>query len=117
MLLVEDDPDVSTVTTSQLKRLGYKVYSVANGIEAVEALVSPTTIDFVLTDMILPGGIDGIGVIKETLRARPNIGLLCMSGYAPSQDQGVWLEAQNIKYLNKPFSRAQLGEALNKLRL
>ena len=117
MLLVEDDPDVRTVTEAHLKKLGYNVRTAANGIEAIDLLVSPTAINFVLTDLVLPDGINGITVIKEGLRARPNVGLLCMSGYTPSQDNRDWLRAQNIQILDKPFSRAELADALQHLEL
>jgi CheY-like chemotaxis protein len=70
VLLVEDDPDVRIVTAAQLKQLGYKVYAVANGMEAMDVIVSPATIDITLTDIVLPGGIDGVAIVKEAMRAR-----------------------------------------------
>jgi PAS domain S-box-containing protein len=113
VMLVEDDADVRTVTTAQLKKLGYKVCAVANGHEALDLIVSPARFDVMLTDMVLPAGIDGITVIKETMRVRPKIGVLCMTGYAPTQKDLKWLKVQNIACMNKPFSMAQLSEALD----
>lgn len=113
VMLVEDDVDVRTVTAAQLKTLGYRVYAVANGHEALDLIVSPARFDVVLTDMVLPAGIDGITVIKETMRVRPKIGVLCMTGYAPTQKDLKWLKVQNIACMNKPFSMAQLSQALD----
>ena len=48
VLLVEDDPDVRIVTAAQLKQLGYRVYAVANGMEAIDAITSPAKIDITL---------------------------------------------------------------------
>ncbi len=112
VLLVEDDPDVRIVTEAQLKQLGYKVHAVANGMEALDLIVSPATIDITLTDIVLPGGLDGVALIKEAMQARPRMGVLCMSGYDPTQKYQKWLEIQNIDFLEKPFSKGRLAQAL-----
>jgi PAS domain S-box-containing protein len=112
VLLVEDDPDVRIVTAAQLKQLGYKVHAVANGMEAIDAITSPATIDITLTDLVLPGSIDGVTLVKEAMLARPGMGVLCMSGYDPTQKHRKWLEIQNIQFLEKPFSIGQLTQAL-----
>jgi DNA-binding NtrC family response regulator len=74
---------------------------------------APATIDVMLTDIVLPGGIDGVTLVREALRRRPSMSVLCMSGYAPSQKHSKWLSVQNIRMLDKPFSLAQLAEALD----
>ena len=65
-----------------------------------------------LTDIVLPGGIDGVTLVKEAMRARPRIGVLCMSGYDPTQAHRKWLQVQNIEFLEKPFSAARLSQVL-----
>ena len=112
VLLVEDDPDVRVVMAAQLKELGYKVHAVANGVEAIDVIASPADIDITLTDIVLPGGLDGIALVKEAMQARPRMGVLCMSGYDPTQGHRKWLGVQNIGLLEKPFSRARLAQAL-----
>jgi PAS domain S-box-containing protein len=113
VLLVEDDPDVRIVTAAQLKQLGYKVLAVADGMEAIDLIASPATIDITLTDIVLPGGFDGVALIKEAMLARPNMGVLCMSGYDPTLKHRKWLKVQNIIFLEKPFSSSRLAQALN----
>lgn len=112
MLLVEDDPDVRIVTAALLKRLGYAVRSAANADEAIGLIESPERIDVMLTNLVLPGGFDGVALLKEAMRARPTMGVLCMSGYDPSQTHRKWLQVQNIDCLEKPFSSAQLAKVL-----
>ena len=112
VLLVEDDPDVRIVLATQLKHLGYKVHAVADGDEAINVIELPTDIDITLTDIVLPGGLDGVSLVKEAMRARPSMGVLCMSAY-PSQSNRKWLKVQNIELLEKPFSIGQLAEALH----
>jgi CheY-like chemotaxis protein len=112
VLLVEDDADVRTVMAAQLKQLGYSVYAVANASDALDLIESPSNIDITLTDVVLPGGIDGVTLVKEVMYARPGMGVLCMSGYDPTQTHRKWLRVQNIELLEKPFSSARLAEAL-----
>ncbi|MDO8877382.1 MAG: PAS domain-containing protein [Pseudolabrys sp.] len=113
VLLVEDDPDVRVVTAAQLRHLGYKVHAVANGMDAIDLIASPANIDITLTDIVLPGGFDGVALVKEAMRARPNMGVLCMSGYDPTQKHRKWLKVQNINFLEKPFSSTRLAQALD----
>ena len=112
VLLVEDDPDVRIVTAHRLRKLGYRVHAVASGSEAIDLIESPANIDIALTDIVLPGPIDGVDLVKEAMRARPGIGVLCMSGYDPTQTHRKWLMVQNIEFLQKPFSSTQLAQAL-----
>jgi DNA-binding NtrC family response regulator len=49
----------------------------------------------------------------EVMRARPGIGILCMSGYDPTQKNSKWLKVQNIEFLEKPFSSGRLAQALD----
>lgn len=112
VLLVEDDADVRIVASAQLRHLGFKVHAVANGMEALDLLVSPADIDILLTDVVLPGGLDGVALIKEAIAARPGMGIVCMSGYDPAQKHRKWLSQQNITFLEKPFNTQKLGQAL-----
>jgi CheY-like chemotaxis protein/two-component sensor histidine kinase len=113
VLLVEDDADVRVVTAAQLRHLGYKVHAVGNGLEAIDLIASPANIDITLTDIVLPGGLDGVALVKEAMRARPNMGVLCMSGYNPTEKHRKWLKVQNINFLEKPFSSGRLAQALD----
>ncbi|MCW5691863.1 MAG: PAS domain-containing protein [Pseudolabrys sp.] len=112
VLLVEDDADVRIVITAQLRHLGYRVQTAANGMEAIDLIASPAHIDVVLTDIVLPGGLDGVSLVKEAMAARPRIAVLCMSGYEPSQKHRKWLGLQNIGFLEKPFHTQSLAQAL-----
>jgi two-component system cell cycle sensor histidine kinase/response regulator CckA len=88
---------------------------VSNGVEAMDLIASPADIDITLTDIVLPAGIDGVTLVKEALRARPTMGVLCMSGYDPTRKHRKWLEVQNIEFLEKPFSTSRLAQALEKV--
>jgi PAS domain S-box-containing protein len=112
LLLVEDDPDVRTATARQLEILGYIVKPVADGMAALNLLTSPAPIDLVLTDMVLPGGLNGLDIGREARRLRPGLAVLCMSGYPQAPENAARLRAEGIELLAKPFTKAQLAAAL-----
>ena len=85
----------------------------ANGSEAIDFIESPAEIDVTLTDIVLPGGIDGVTLVKNAMQARPTMGVLCMSGYDPTQKNRKWFRIQNIEFLEKPFSSSRLAQALD----
>ena len=61
---------------------------------------------------MLPGGIDGVALVKEAMRARPQMGVLCMSGYDPTQKHRKWLTVQNIASWRSRSRASRLAQAL-----
>jgi DNA-binding NtrC family response regulator len=54
-----------------------------------------------------------VSLVKEAMHVRPTMGVLCMSGYDPTQNHRKWLKVQNIGFLQKPFSSGRLAQALD----
>jgi PAS domain S-box-containing protein len=105
-LLVEDDAAVRQVVRRDLLALGFAVLEAENGPEALDILDCTPAITLVLTDGVMPGGVDGRQVVAHARRQRvPQV--LLMSGYAPgaSPDEG-------LPILPKPFTREQLAARL-----
>lgn len=117
VLLVEDDSDVRAIIGAQLSKLNYDVRYSTTGDEALDILSSPAQFKVLLTDVILRGAIDGIDIVKEALRLRPKLGVICMSGYSTPERQIERLRLQNIQLLQKPFRISQLAEALERLKV
>ena len=107
-LLVEDDRQVRQVVRRDLLALGYSVLEAENGSEALAILDRTPSIALVLTDMVMPGGIDG-RVVATHARVHcrvPRVAL--MSGYAADAAPDDWLPV-----LGKPFTRGQLAAWLD----
>ena len=81
MLLVEDDDDVAALTAEMLRHLGHDVSRADSGAAALKALISGMAVDVVLTDVILPGGQDGVDVALRPRAERPSMPVLLYSGY------------------------------------
>ena len=106
-LVVEDDAQVRRVVRRHLVALGYAVIEAADGVEGRRMLDGVGDIDLLLTDVVMPGGVDGRDLARyaRDLRRVPQV--LLMSGYANGD-----AESPGIPLLPKPFTKGQLSAAL-----
>ncbi|HEX5801375.1 MAG TPA: PAS-domain containing protein [Azospira sp.] len=111
VLLVEDDPAVRRVVRQQLVGLGYAVIEADNGAQALQLADAVPDIALVLTDMVMPGGINGRQLIELVRQRRPGVGVVLMSGYAEGLGSR---EERTLLLLDKPFSTRELAEALQR---
>ncbi|KAF0243832.1 MAG: hypothetical protein FD180_3048 [Planctomycetota bacterium] len=121
ILLVEDEEVVRKIAVQVLRAKGYNVIEAASGVSAVSLAREQTTLDLLLTDLVMPkmGGRELATLIRED---RPDIRVVYMSGYsADSVMEGAAPEA-GAAFLNKPFTpqellrmvQEQLGQAKGK---
>jgi PAS domain S-box-containing protein len=110
VLLVDDNPEVAAVSSSLLEQLGYTVRRVENA-EAALREIERDGIDFVFSDIVMPGKIDGLGLARRLKAMRPNLPILLATGYSDA--------ALNVRgdfpILRKPYEIHQLSEAIAKL--
>jgi two-component system CheB/CheR fusion protein len=109
ILVIEDDPAVCDLAVNMLESLGYKVLSASEGAGALEILHATPSIDLILSDVMLPGGLLGPEVARRARRARPDLPVLFMSGYADAEARSSDLLAAGVTVLHKPFRRYDLA--------
>jgi DNA-binding NtrC family response regulator len=105
ILVVDDDASLRQLVTSVLTRRRYNVLS-ADSAEAALGLWSQHdgTVDLLLTDVVMPGGLSGAELAERLMRERPSLRILYMSGYAV---MGLAREIGNpdqCRLLRKPFT-------------
>ena len=113
VLLVDDDAEVRKVVRTQLAALGCSVLEAENGHEAADMVENVPAIALVLSDVVMPGGMDGRALARFVKRFRPDLPIVLMSGYAEQRSPG---QNADTPLLAKPFTREKLGEALRGLR-
>jgi DNA-binding response OmpR family regulator len=87
--LIEDDPLVRVPLARGLDEAGYKVLVAASGTEGL-ALLEDHHIDVAVIDVILPGRVDGIGVVQEARRHNPGLKVILTSGRPlPAEQTGI----------------------------
>ncbi len=113
VLLVEDDDEVAALVAEMLQQLGYRVTRVASAGAALGALANERSIDVVFSDVMMPGGMNGLELAREIRRRRPGLPILLTSGY-PESAQG-YSELEKIELLAKPYGIEQLSAALDRV--
>jgi PAS domain S-box-containing protein len=107
VLVVEDNPDVRTVTVSLLEQLGYKTIAVEHAAAALEALAFSQPISIIFSDVVLPGEIDGL-LLARTVKARyPGIPIVLTTGYTK-----VFEAEPEFPVLRKPYQISALGRII-----
>ncbi|MBV8651977.1 MAG: response regulator [Alphaproteobacteria bacterium] len=110
VLVVEDDPEVRQTTAAMLSDLGYRVLVAGNGPEALALLRQGESVDLLLSDIVMPGGMSGITLVREARRLR-ELRALLTTGHAAE----VIAASDNddpFMVLKKPYRRRELGEAV-----
>lgn len=111
VLVVDDMAAQRDIAVDMLTRLGYRVATAANGEEAVEC-VKKAPPDFLVLDMIMTPGIDGLETYRRIVQVNPGQKGIITSGFSET-DRVREAEALGIsKYLKKPFTIRGLAEAL-----
>jgi PAS domain S-box-containing protein len=110
VLLVEDDDEVATLVTEMLQELGYRVTRTASAESALGALANERQVDLVLSDIMMPGAMNGLGLVKELKLRRPGLPVLLTSGYAGAVIDSA--QDENIGVLRKPYDLNELDRAL-----
>jgi CheY-like chemotaxis protein len=110
ILVVEDDTDIRELAMIQLESLGYRVRVAPDGKSALASLGESSDIDLLLTDVVLPGGLDGRNLAKEVEQRFGRIKVLFMSGYTEHAVHfNDWVD-QDADLLQKPFRRQELAK-------
>lgn len=108
ILVAEDDAMVRDHLDSNLRALGYAVTAVSNATEALDHLAR-NPVDLLLTDVIMPGAMNGGELAEEARRRWPTLKVLFTSGYSRSAlIQGGRLKPE-VLLLSKPFRRRELA--------
>jgi PAS domain S-box-containing protein len=82
-LLVEDNADVAEATADMLTRLGYVVHTASDAQRALE-LLDRHIFDLVLSDIVMPGTMNGVELARTIRVARPNLPIVLVTGYVGS---------------------------------
>ena len=108
VLLVEDDPNVRRVVRQQLIDLGYPVIEAENATQALEMIGQIPDIALMVSDVIMPGGINGQQLAAKVLAGRPEMRIVLMSGFTEE-----FINDAALPVLSKPFVRQDLARAIS----
>jgi len=112
VLVVDDDEGVLTTATEIVSDLGYHVLSAKNGQQALQILKEATRVDLLFSDIVMPGGINGVQLAREARRLKPKLKVLLTSGYTAAVLTDEHRLPKEFPVLGKPYRREQLASNL-----
>ncbi len=109
VLLVDDEPSVRTLLGETLAALGLSVIEAADGPAGLRVLESSVRVDVLVSDVGLPGGLNGRQLADRARVLRPGLPVLLITGYAEAAVLGEGMLEPGMEVVTKPFSMAVLG--------
>ncbi len=115
VLVVDDEPTVRMLVTEVLEDLGYTAIEAADGPAGLQVLRSDVRLDLLVTDVGLPGGMNGRQVADAGRAVRPDLKVLFITGYAENAVVGNGHLDPGMHVLTKPFAMEALASRIKEL--
>jgi CheY-like chemotaxis protein len=115
ILLVEETALLRNAVTRMLTDMGYQVAAAASAEAALALIKSGKPIDLLVTDIVLPGGIDGEELAAAARRLCPAMPVLFTSGYTEWRLQAAAGSDEKTGLISKPYTRGELAVKLRAL--
>ena len=109
VLMVEDQEDVGDLGKSMLEDLGYDVVLTRSAREALDHLARDGDFQLLFTDILMPGGMNGVALAQVVRRDYPRLSVLLTTGFA---DEAIDEGARSYELIRKPYRRAELNERI-----
>ncbi|WP_245259588.1 PAS domain-containing protein [Methylobacterium sp. 10] len=115
VLIVDDEPSVRMLVTEVLEDLGYTAIEAADSVSGLKVLLSDVRIDLLVTDVGLPGGMNGRQMADAARERRPDLKVLFITGYAENAVLGNGHLRPGMQVLTKPFVLETLATRIKDL--
>ena len=112
VLLVEDHPEVAEVARECLAELGYRVTSVSRASAALDLIEAGQRFDLVFSDVVMPGGMNGLDLAYRLRDIRPDLPVLLATGYSHAVQEGA---GKAFTIIAKPYTAAKIAAAIRSL--
>jgi signal transduction histidine kinase len=109
VLITEDDDHVAELVSEMLAELGYATARVGDAAAALTLLTTDRRFDVVLSDMIMPGGMNGLDLAREVERLYRDLPVVLMTGFS---EAAAAAKAEGRPLLTKPYTINALAEAI-----
>ena len=115
VLLVDDEATIRMLVTDVLGDLGYEVVTASDGPSALRVLRTGDGIDLLITDVGLPGGMNGRQLFDTARETRPDLRVLFITGYAENDALSHGPAGPGVPVLTKPFTITALAERVSQI--
>lgn len=118
VLVVEDNATLRNMSAMMLEQLGYRALKAPNATAALEIIESGCVFDVLMTDVIMPGGVNGVELARRVRAMYPDLTIVLASGDYENLEsiQGMCSELNDIYFLPKPFSIHDIDAIIHQSR-
>jgi CheY-like chemotaxis protein len=114
VLVVEDNDAIRKVVVRLLAEFGYRTVE-ADGAAPAAAILASEEIDVLLTDIVMPGAVDGIELARRAKIDRPSLKVLLTSGFSEAKLASRGAALADMRLLSKPYRREDLARTLTEM--
>ncbi|UAK23829.1 response regulator [Sphingomonas nostoxanthinifaciens] len=115
VLVIDDEPAIRMLVAEVLEDNGYQVLTAEDGSAGLKVLQSDVRIDLLVTDVGLPGGLNGRQVADAARETRPDLRVLFITGYAENAVVGNGHLAEGMSVITKPFAMTDMANKVREL--
>lgn len=108
VLVVEDEQQLLSLMGAALKKEGFELREAANGVSALEIVQGGYEPDVVITDVVMPGPVQGTDLVRRLKQKLPQTQFVVLSGYASQADNLGELSLERVVFQQKPVRMQQL---------
>ena len=112
VIMVEDHPEVLDLGREMLEDAGFTVTAFETADQALAVIEAGAPCDLLFTDIIMPGGIDGLDLAARVSRLRPALPVLLTTGWS---DQAQGQKSSGLPLIGKPYRQADLVAKVGEL--
>ena len=115
VMVIDDEPTIRMLITETLTDAGYSAIEASDGPTGLRILQSPAKIDLLITDVGLPGGMNGRQVADAARALRPGLKVLFITGYAENAVVGNEQLEKGMHVIAKPFEMERLARMIREM--
>jgi CheY-like chemotaxis protein len=112
VLVVDDELDLLEIAKKYLEDMGYKAYHAQDGASALAVVEQHKDIDLVVTDVLMPGGMNGVELAEKIRESLHRIKVVYCSGFPANALAERNMSLVDGPLLHKPYQRAEFGSVV-----
>ena len=115
VLVVDDEEDLLEVALAYLAEMGFTALDAKDGASALEVIAQHGEIDLMITDIIMPGGMNGVELVQRALALHPNLRIIYSSGFPAEALAERSMPLVDGPLLRKPYQRAEFSAIVDRV--
>jgi CheY-like chemotaxis protein len=112
VLVVDDEEGMVEIAQAYLEEMGYTTYHAQDGASALAVVEQHNDIDLIVTDILMPGGMNGVELAEKIRESLEQVKVIYCSGFPANALAERSMSLVDGPLLHKPYQRAEFGSAV-----